>query len=331
MRKLAFVLVLGLVAGCDDDDSGSGSIAIDDITTAMRDKSCGVYVECGLIEDLALCRSLFTDTLVDPDLVAAVNAGKIIYRPDQAAACIDGLAGSCDATNAPGERTPDACSRMLEGTVAEGGACALDEECISQDCNIQDCAPDTCCQGTCEPGEVALPPHLGESCTIPGSCVDSYCDLSTGICTALLADGAACESASQCASASCLGTLCRPRVDTGEPCGPLAECALIGDTCSEQTMTCTPVGLVGDACTTYADCSPFYACDSATDKCVRPPIAGESCAETQECFDTSYCDLTTGLCTARKADGQPCESDLLCQSETCDPVTSTCVTLPVCI
>ncbi|NVB80343.1 MAG: hypothetical protein HOV81_18260 [Kofleriaceae bacterium] len=331
MRRLVLVLVFGLLAACDDDDGGGGGpIRIEDLTSALQSKYCNVYVQCGLIEDLATCRTLFVDTPVDPDLIAAVNAGKVIYHADQAAECLDGLAGSCDATDAPDEHEPEACDRTFEGTVAEGGQCALDEECISQDCYVPSC-PDACCQGTCEPGAITPRPHLGDSCVADTRCVDSYCDEATAICSAYLADGASCTSSEQCTSASCLGTLCRPRAATGEPCGPLAECALIGDTCSQSTTLCAPVGLIGDPCTTYADCSPIYTCDETTNKCTRGAIAGESCAQTFDCYDRSYCDTTTMICTARKADGQPCEADSMCVSDVCDPVSSTCITPPICI
>lgn len=328
MRRL--VLVLALLASCSDD--GGAPIEIDDLDGALINQYCNLYVRCGIVPDLAMCQMLYFGEAVDDDLIAAVHAGKVIYHADKAGECLAGVAPTCEQTNTPGVRPePEACDQAFEGTVGEGGACALDEECISQDCDTPSC-PDACCQGTCTGGTVPPRPHVGESCLIESRCIDSYCDDTTNLCTSYLADGAACMLNLQCASNSCVGDVCHPRAHTGEACGQdVASCLLIGDHCSDTTMTCTPVGLDGDACTSDEDCSTIYDCDTTTGTCVLLPQLGESCAETQDCLDRSICDPTTMLCTAPRADGQTCEFDEDCDSRHCDGTTATCVTPPICI
>ncbi|HEY5922107.1 MAG TPA: hypothetical protein VIV11_10575, partial [Kofleriaceae bacterium] len=146
MRRLA--LVIAVLAACGDDDSGGGSIPIEDLDGALMNAFCNLYVACGLIDDTATCRSLDIDLATDPNVIAAVQAGKVIYHGDNARACLATLAGtSCDR-NALDRGDPEACDLMFEGTVAANGQCALDEECLSQQCDVLSC-PDACCQGTC--------------------------------------------------------------------------------------------------------------------------------------------------------------------------------------
>jgi hypothetical protein len=328
MRKL--VLAICLLAACSDDDGGP--IEIDDLGGALINRYCDLYVRCGILPDMATCQSLYLGETIDDDLVAAVHAGKVIYHADKAGECLAGVAPSCEARNEPGNSAnPEACDATFEGTVAEGGACALDEECVSQECDIPLCQ-EACCQGTCLGGTPVPRPHVGESCLTDRRCVNSFCDDATNLCTAYLADGAACAESEQCTSYSCFNDVCQARARTGETCGTdLRPCLLIGDHCSDTTMTCTPLGLGGDACTEDEDCSPIYHCETATSTCVLLPRTGESCAETQDCLDRNTCDETTLICVAPKADGQPCDFDLDCDSRHCDATTSTCVTPPVCI
>jgi hypothetical protein len=71
-----------------------------------------------------------------------------------------------------------------------GGLCPVGDECTPYD---------RCVGGVCAHG-----PMLGDPCGATGQCVDaSYCDQTTLMCTALLADGAGCMYSQQCKSGSC--------------------------------------------------------------------------------------------------------------------------------
>ena len=83
MRRLT--LAIALLAGC-----GGGSISLDDLSDEAADASCGYYVKCGLLDDVATCQSIY-DGEIDADLLAAIDAGKVIYHGDKARECLDGI------------------------------------------------------------------------------------------------------------------------------------------------------------------------------------------------------------------------------------------------
>jgi len=328
MRKLALAVLLA--SGCSDD---GGSIDIDDLHGALVDRYCTIYVDCGIMKDFAQCHAYF-DKLFDEDadIVAAVKAGKVIYHPDKAAACLDLVGGSCDRDEVLGSRTNgQVCDDVYEGTVHADGACALDEECISQDCNIPNCT-DACCQGTCV-GDTKPPPRgaVGATCTSDSDCQNSFCDPSALKCTAFLADGASCTSSSQCQSDSCAGTpgACQTLVAEGATCTGTPQCRNIADSCNSQHV-CDPGGEIGSACTTSADCKPLDHCDTTSHLCAKRPVLGDACTGTYDCIDNSWCD-STNTCVAPLADGAACMDDQECTSKNCDTTSDTCTTPAVCI
>src|SRR5690242_20438863 len=105
MRKLALVALF--VAACGDD--GGGPIPIDGLESAAIGAYCNLYVRCGLIDDAATCRTLNLDVQIDPDLIAAVDAGKVIYHPDLARECLNGLSGSCNRATFSRNDNGEAC------------------------------------------------------------------------------------------------------------------------------------------------------------------------------------------------------------------------------
>jgi hypothetical protein len=328
MRRL--VLAIALLAGCGDD---GGPIDIDELQTAAISAYCNLYVQCGLIDDAATCRSIYTDLEIDPSLIAAVNAGKVHYDPDKARECLNSISGSCDRNVFSRGDNNAACDETFTGTVAAGGPCAIDEECVSQSCDVQAC-PDACCQGTCT-GDAPTPrPRVGESCATNYNCSGSFCDETTMICTAYRALGETCTSTSECAQGSCSNMVCTAYPGPGDACSStttLSPCGEIGYTCSATTSTCVAVGLTGDPCATARDCSPIYLCGT-NGTCELRPTLGDACSDTTGgCIDHSYCEPTTMTCTAPKPDGQPCGSDRECSSNNCDATSNTCTTPPICI
>jgi hypothetical protein len=151
--------------------------------------------ESGLVcDNTKTCAMLFTE-------------GMACMTSDQ---CNYGLA--CDAfptgfcRNAPkiGEACPDhLCAEI-------GAYCSTDGTCTALGltgaaCTTSlECAPAYPCNtmtGTCEPN-----PTVGQPCT--SQCSDgSFCDFTSKICTAKLADGAACTSSGNCQSYNCDTTM----------------------------------------------------------------------------------------------------------------------------
>lgn len=324
MQKLALAMAALMACGGDDD---GGPIEIDDLPGALISAYCNLYVNCGLVDDYATCRTLDLDADFDPELLAAVKAGLVHYDEGQAGVCIGGISATSCERGADFDE-PEACDLVFTGTLGAGAECAIDEECVSNTCDVPSC-PDACCKGTCI-GDTPHPPrpHLGESCATDSRCVDSFCDAGTQTCLARKPLGSTCETNDECDVGVCLGT-CSQLPRTGDPCvagQSDAPCALIGDTCSPETNTCVPLGLTGDSCTLRSECSPIYDCTGGS--CVLGPTLGESCAE-RDCIDNSFCN-NAGMCQARQVDGAPCDDDIQCIGD-CDFTTNTCVTAPVCI
>lgn len=335
MRRLVLIAVLAAACGGDD---GGGPIPIDDLDSAAVNVFCNFYVSCGLIDDLSTCRSLNLDINIDPDLVAAVHAGKVMYDADKARECLNGVALSCNRVefNRNDTNNNAACDETFKGTVAAGGQCAIDQECISQQCDVPGCSM-ACCQGTCTGDTPPVHPTVGQACGTGSalSCDNSYCDYTAMLCTAYKANGAACQSSTECGQGTCVNQVCTALVAEGGACSSTTsttQCELIGDYCSGTTMTCTKYGLAGDACTTGAECSPIYQCTSGA--CALRPTLGETCSPNSsatDCIDKSYCDGATLKCTAPKPDGAACQSDGECVSNNCDATSNTCLTPPICI
>ena len=333
MRRLA---LLALLAACGGDDGG-GPIAIDDLEGAVINAYCNLYVHCGLIDDAATCRMLDLDLDADESLIEAVNAGKVIYHADLAGECLASISASCSVAQLDRNDDTAACEATFEGTVAAGGQCAMNEECVSQNCDVPSC-PDACCQGTCV-GDAPTPrPKVGEACggTASYNCVDSYCDSIASVCKAYVADGQPCTSSSECDNGLCgADQLCTSLPGPGDACDLTtgeSQCGEIGYTCSATSGTCVAVGLTGDACTTERDCSGIYTC-GASGTCELGPQLGDACnvqGPPGDCIDRSFCEPTTMVCTAPKPAGAACQSSSECIDD-CDFATSTCTKPPICI
>jgi hypothetical protein len=321
MRRL--VLAVTLLVACGGDDDG-GPLTVDGLPTAIVNAQCGAFVRCGLITDVATCRSLDNDVDIDAELVAAVNHGTVIFNANEASLCIAGFGETCE----PGRlfEENEHCDLAFEGTVAAGGTCYINAQCISQQCQTVSC-PDACCAGTCYGDAAPTRPGVGESCALSTNCLDSYCDPTTELCTALKPAGAQCQDSDECAQGFCSGT-CMAYPQAGQPCvSGETSCASIGLYCDTTTQVCTEYALEGETCGTVR-CSPAYTCTGST--CVLKPRVGDSCdPETRDCIDDSYCEPTTLRCTAPKPDGASCTSGSECIGD-CDYDTSVCKTDPVC-
>ncbi|HET9991367.1 MAG TPA: hypothetical protein VFQ65_22710 [Kofleriaceae bacterium] len=324
MRKLVLAV---LVASCGSDSGGS--IGIDDLDNAIIARYCSTYVQCGVMPDEATCQAYFAKLLTaNQDVVDAVKAGKVVYHGDKAAQCIDAIGGSCDRTALLGNRTSSAaCDAVYDGTVPADGTCALNQECISQVCTKGTCGTNTCCMGTCTGGTKPVRGAVGATCTGDSDCSLSFCDTTSKQCTAYLADGATCNSSTQCQSAVCSQT-CQPLVAEGAACTTSSQCKDLADNCNAQHV-CSKGGAVGAACTSSNDCAAIDRCD-ATMHCAARPIRGDACMNTFDCFDDSYCD-PTGTCAAPVANGGTCKANSDCSSQYCDTSSMTCAVQAACI
>jgi hypothetical protein len=324
MRALCALLISSIAAlgaAC------GGGVKLEDLGDEIINALCERQVRCGAFASVEACRAFANAN--DEEFRRSVEAGRATYDEDKAADCLEALGdASCDSTAQNVRAQPQACRDAFRGTVADGGTCYNDEECISEDCTVPAC-PEACCAGTCSVtrAEVAI----GGACNqTTGPCASgSFCNGTT--CTALVATGGACTSNSQCAyGLYCLeaGT-CADAPNRGDAC-PDAYCAEIGDRCS-ATMTCIALGRIGDACSEgfagLFDCQQPLTCNQTTLTCANPPIAGEVCQFF--CASGNFCN-DTSVCEAVKANGQACTGDDECSSLYCDEVSMLCADEPVC-
>ncbi|HEX2688062.1 MAG TPA: hypothetical protein VHN14_15645, partial [Kofleriaceae bacterium] len=337
MRKLVIMTAM-LLTAC-----GDGAVSPDEYLHAIRDARCRYLVKCGEIESLDTCRAVQVGGIggsvallpMQASLRAAIDKGLTTYDGGSVERCLDAFATrDCDATSQSNRVVPEACLQAFRGTLHSDAACALDTECISLHCDIQECSPDTaCCTSTCTGDTAPVRARLGESCET-SSCEDNLiCDDATLLCVALKPADAFCVSPAECAfGLDCLPTgTCAALPKLGDPCtGP---CRDEGTTCSATSHICVKVALAGEACTTSADCSPIYRCDTSK-HCSLGPKLGESCMVDPPCADPgAFCDIplgeAMGTCALPKADGSPCLLDPNCQSQYCDPAQLLCAPDPV--
>jgi len=230
---------------------------------------------------------------------------------------------------------PDACVKMFAGKIADGGACAFDEECASTRCDVGTCPTGSCCAGTCEPTHAAG--AVGDACTRDTECVGGFCDTdhtchAPGAAQATCMRDAQCDYGLACLSVSpSLPGSCAALPKQGEAC-PYQRCAAIGTYC-DSTTHCAALGLPGAPCNAHADCSPFDECDLVNHVCIVLPTLGMPCD--LGCAGESYCERNeagVGTCTTPQPNGTPCEESDKCLSQNCKPgaIFDSCQDFPIC-
>ena len=294
----AAVVVSMLTVGC----GGSGGlIPLSDLTVREIDAYCRYDVKCGLLPDFATCKALPADTSTTDQLVASVNAGRIQYDGDAAAVWIAAIADrGCDHTDVPGNGGLLAYVNTFKGMVGGGGACFIDQECVSAQCNLSSCLPtELCCSGTCTDGQaISNPVAAGGDCSAATAvCVDgSYCSYagtqaSSGlICTAGLALGQPCDPYLVASPVCLFGTNCR-----------IGGSAL-GGTCMAAPAEGEDCFLSGSICNSHLD-----AC-SSNSKCLRKIALGQPCTMDSTCVDYALC--VSGTCIEKKKLGEACDPSL---------------------
>lgn len=297
MKRLAIVLVSFSACGGD-----GATIPIDELQTHAKEALCAYEVRCGLVPDTAAC----DETLyVKQQLLVDVKAGKVIYDGQAAAACLDlyrALGCNISGAGLSSVGQAQSCRDTIRGTVATGGACLTDEECQSQDCDKSACTMTTeCCAGAC-----AAKIPAGGDCSAAGPrCADDlFCRRgtgTTGICSAVIADGQPCTSTDSCVTGRRCNLVTGTSAGTcgilpahGQAC-PGMLCDSLSDLCDPASKTCVGRIAVGGDCSAIpTGCVPYANCDAATKTCVPRKRAGEDCAQASDCLSGVAC--TGGVC-----------------------------------
>ncbi|MFT3695785.1 MAG: hypothetical protein QM831_21790 [Kofleriaceae bacterium] len=306
------------LVGCLVLFAACSSTSPSDYEGQLRDANCAQLVRCNEFPDVTSCQQFFV--VNDASFEAEIAAGTINFDSDKANECINAIKNApCDLTAKESRVTPDACTQAVSGTLEDNTDCYSNESCKSGTCIAQSC-PDACCVGQCR--AESPPANMGEPCATRACAEGLTCD-NTKTCVPLYTAGTTCIDSTDCEyGLACVGSpgTCQDIPHTGEACTDI--CGDLGTHCAG---TCVADGLAGAACTTNADCSPFYPCDTTSGQCTALPTAGQAC--TGLCSDTSYCDSTSKTCTPRQANGATCTAAAQCESNFCK---TTCQDPPEC-
>jgi len=216
---VATAMLVALV-GCGSSSSGGSTVALTDFASESAKATCArIYKCCDATERMGdstwgatemECVTMQTPVVATgvATLQAGVDAGKITYHGDRASKCLANIkALSCDWGITFNRRYVPDCLHVFDGTVANGTACSMDEECMS---------------GFCSPTGCAARAKAGDACTAPTGCEDGlYCPVSAGDhCLAAKALGEACEVSTSCQNNSCV----IPDGQTAGTCGVPMMC-----------------------------------------------------------------------------------------------------------
>jgi hypothetical protein len=297
MHKLIAItglaLLTGAFAACGGDDDTNptpGGLTVEEMAAKTLDIRCTNGVDCHFYESEAECRA--TSRAQSAQYNASIDAGRIIFHPEKAQACLDALDTvlGCSITNvfgAAATAAEKACTEAFEPTVADGAACYSSTECISQNCEIPlDCGM-ACCEGKCV-AESQL--KIGDPCPNNETC----------------APGAYCKP-----DAMGMPTSCAATVAEGQPCDAFEACTLPAF-CALDFMTgqgtCVVPAAQGEACdlnATFACDRLDNYCDATTKTCVPSKLIGEACDDASFCVFDATC--TNGKCEKKPGEGGTCD------------------------
>jgi hypothetical protein len=354
-RVSAVSLILVSVAfACDDDSTSTGSgIAFEQLPAKYAAAACAAYEKClGPIFSLFLngadCAELTAKRLDNGTFALMENKielGTVVYDPSKAQACLDAVSNlSCSGML---KREQPECAAALDGTVALGGECDLDEECKGS----------ALCQsssGTC-PGECVGLLSQGQACAADADCDDGLqCSEETKLCVLPAVVGDPCENGSPPCGPGllCLGKgddvvpktpgICRDAkaalsAAEGEACDPVAGVlcksgvSCIADrydaTAAKVVWQCVKTGSyltgaackpgVPDACSSGNYCKTGTGLLALTGICTAIPDALQACGTGfgAQCKPGAVC--VAGSCQNYANNGVSCTGDAMCYSEYC--------------
>lgn len=235
--------------------------------------------------------------------------------------------------------------------------CTVLTECMRAPyCSIEECKGDWACDGmgalraavdaghviydpvaaaACHAGLDAAPCEFGSSFLLGVPTVGEALGHCPGVLVGQQAGGDPCTSSADCKEDfDCAGDTC-----PGECVPWLQE----GDACMIADYRCDPrkplfcnggvcrrPGLLGDGCSSQADCFPDHWCDMVAGECVDEAELGEACTrggfgdDAPDCKEGLWCDslFDIGTCRPRSGPGGQCFHDDDCLDPwTCLPIT----------
>ncbi len=353
---------LGGTGNNDGGQAGSTSAGPDlsQIPELYAEGACAALTTCSSIAASLLlgandCTTLAATEFKNaslPGIQAAVNAGTVKYDPSAAAGCRDAIAAaSCSYANNP---FLQACENALSGTVVEGGACAIDEECEGS----LYCKYDGSCPGTCAPlesadalcrstkdcqsgltcfvstgttGRCTVKPTLGQECgyDLPSDCAPQSSD-------AVICWGANSTTRGKCVAVNAIASQA-----IGSTCSVLSSSLCVsGASCQIASIllngTCVaPASSTGSCPFAFPDpCAKDQYCTAtgpnAVGQCLPLPATEQPCLTgTIQAFSNRVCAAdhvcVSGTCVDYRSNDEACTSNAVCYSGRCDSQSQKCV------
>lgn len=156
LSSVLAVLALSSLAACGGSDDLSATAALNGLISTQCDKAfeCkATYTppasdpmatfEGDFGATVAACEMKFAIDKMDlTELEASISAGRVKYNAADAQKCVDGFAAmTCGQFWGTEMFTPPAaCETAIVGTVADGGACTIPDDCVGA---TSDCDPTT--------------------------------------------------------------------------------------------------------------------------------------------------------------------------------------------
>lgn len=281
-------------SGEDPAPTTGGPIEIESFREELGKARCETAVKCGFMPNAETCEAVLGEEPQLLQLLADVVFNKVSYDAAAARTCVDAIrAQGCEALAAVFEKVEAACDGVFKGTVADGGACLVNDECAGgASCDVSMCMGDgVCCMGVCKAPPAAVP--------MEGDCSEAPC-----------VEGAYCQQVDDMMGG--VIATCKERVKNGQPCdAPTAceeglRCDLGGDgncyVLSKEKQPCNP-NLQNGACLRVDNW-----CHTTDKVCAKLPLPGEPCTDKMQCMPYAYCDGVT--CQVRALEEQDCSPDM---------------------
>jgi len=290
-------------------DAGPNGPTEPEFLAAFAAASCTALDQClgpaqGTYFNGATCKDVLVPGTNEGPLSlvpAAVQQGAVNYDGTNVDACLAMVRkAGCGLLV---HRFGTICPGVLVGTVAVGGDCAINSECV---------AGAYCKMGASCPGKCTKLGTTGTTCASSGDC----------------ADGLICGTDKQCVAPGQAGAACGQPADP--PCAPALSCdatsskcvtfsslfaAPLGATCDPSSRTLCVGGLVcGLTALNAITGAPTWNCEK--------PVTGADChlAIPEECPSGQYCELGTqgvsGTCKAAPGNSAACASHIPSDSTT---------------
>ncbi|TKD01374.1 hypothetical protein [Polyangium fumosum] len=307
LRLSALLLLAAPLAACGDEGPAPpGPIPLDALRDELALATCEQHVRCGLSPDKATCEATQGDAQSTLQLLTDAVLGRVTYDPAAGRTCVEAVrAYACDTRASALKGSSDACAGMFVGTVPEGDACLLAEECAGDSfCDTSMCTGDgVCCLGACtkRPALVAV----GGDCTTNPCVASAYCDQAEMpfTCKARGGNGDACDGVDQCKDGMRCDVGGNPQTcyllqNRGGQCNPSLKqgaCFRFDDYCHPTDRKCVQLPKDGEPCTDDNKCLQYSFCDAGT--CKRLAIEGEACTDDGDCLGTLRCNEM--VCTMR--------------------------------